>query len=153
MAADGRGADERRLSVGALRALAAVAVPVIPGAAVLAGAPGVRGALAGLALVGLLFAGGAELTRLVADRRPQTIALVLVMGVVGRLLAYAAALAWVANLGGVHRTATALSIVVALVVVLGHEIQLLSRLPRLFWVDADADRSPAVPNAIRSRSS
>lgn len=153
MVADGRGADERRLSVGALRALALVAVPVLPVAGALAGPSGVLGAAAGLALVGLLFGTGAELTRLVARRRPATVALVLVMGVVGRLLAYGAVLAWLDRLGEAHRTAAAASIVVALVVVLGHEIQLLSRLPRLFWVDAPADSSPTVPNAIRSRSS
>jgi hypothetical protein len=143
--------DERRLAVGAVRALALLAVPVAAGAAVAADAAGVAGALVGLGLVALLFGGAAALLVMVADRRPTTALGVMVIGVVVRLLAYAAVLTWLDGYGWVHRPSLAAATGLGIAVTLAYELRLLATMPRLFWIDADTDRPQAVGNATRSQ--
>ena len=144
--------DERRLWVGALRVLTLLAVPVGAGAWVAAGPAGVAGALVGLSLVALLFAGSAALLSLMADRRPTTAVSVMVMGVPVRLLAYVAVLSALDGQGWVHRPSLAAATGLGIAVTLGYELRLLASLPRLFWIDADTDRPRAVSNATRSQS-
>jgi hypothetical protein len=145
------GSDEWRLAVGALRALALAAIPVVGGAALYAGRPGVAGAGAGLALVALLFAGAAALLALVAHRGPTTALTVLVMGLGVRLLAYVAVLTALDAQGWVHRPSLAAATGLGIAITLAHELRLLARMPRLFWIDADTDRPRAVSNATRSQ--
>ena len=112
------GADERRLAVVALQVLGLLAVPVAGGAGLVAGPAGIGGAVAGLALVAVLFAGAAALLATVVDREPTTALAVLVMGLGVRLLAYVAVLAALDAHGWVHRpslaAATGLGIAVTL---------------------------------------
>lgn len=143
--------DEGRLVTGGLGALAALALPVLAVAALLGGRASVAGALAGLLLVGMLVGGSAGLLRLVKGRSPATAVTTLVMGFVGRLLAYAVVLAVLGRIGGLDPTALALTAALGVVVALAYEVRLLSRLPRLFWIDADRERPRAVSNATRSQ--
>lgn len=146
---DGR--DERRLATGALRALGLLSLPVAAAAGLYAGFPGVAGAAIGLALVALLFAGSAALLGLVADRRPTTALWVMVMGVVVRLLAYAAVLAALDGAGWAHRPSLAAATGLGIALTLAYELRLLATTPRLFWIDADTDRPRAVGHATRSQ--
>lgn len=143
--------DEGRLISGGLGALAALAMPVVVGAALVGGRASVAGAVAGLALVGMLVGGSAGLLRLVKGSSPITAVTTLVLGFVGRLLAYAVVLAVLGRVGGLDPTALALTAALGVVVALTHEVRLLSRLPRLFWIDADLERPRAVSNATRSQ--
>ena len=145
------GRDERRLATGALTALAVLAVPMIAGAALYAGAPGVVGVATGLGLVALLFGGAAALLSLVVDRRPTTALAVMVMGVLVRLLAYAAVLTALDGTGWVHRPSLAAATGLGIALTLAYELRLLATMPRLFWIDADTDRPRAVGNATRSQ--
>jgi hypothetical protein len=149
--AEGRWSDEGRLSWGALRVLGLLAVPLCAVAWWTAGAAGLAGAGVGIALVALLFGGGAALLAVVADRRPTTALWVMVMGVGARLLAYAAVLSALDGLGWVHRPSLAAAAGLGIAVTLGYELRLLKRMPRLFWIDADTDRPRAVSNATRSQ--
>lgn len=146
-----RGVDERRLSVGALRVLGLLALPLGGGAAMLSGLPGLAGALSGLALVALLFAGAAALLALVVDLRPTTALSALVMGLGLRLLAYVAVLSALDAQGWVHRPSLAAATGLGIAITLAYELRLLATMPRLFWIDADADRPRAVSNATRSQ--
>jgi hypothetical protein len=150
MRPEGR-ADEWRLAVGALRALALLAIPVAVGAYVAAGAEGLAGAGAGLSLVALLFAGAAALLALVVDREPTTALAVLVLGLGVRLLAYVAVLTALDAQGWVHRPSLAAATGLGIAITLAYELRLLARTPRLFWIDADTDRPRAVSNATRSQ--
>jgi hypothetical protein len=145
------GRDERRLATGALWALGALAVPGSLTAGLVAGASGVAGVLVGLGLVALLFAGAAWLLSLVVTARPTTALGVMVMGVVARLLAYAAVLTWLDGTGWVHRPSLAAATGLGIALTLAIELRLLAATPRLFWIDADTDRPQAVGNATRSQ--
>jgi hypothetical protein len=144
--------EERRLAVGALQALALLAVPATAVAFAVAQAPGAVGALAGLALVGLLFGGSAALLHLVADRGPTAVMATLVSGVAARLIAYAAVLTALDGVAWVHRPSLAIATGIAVIVVLGYELRLLAAMPRLFWIDPDTDWPRAAANATRSQS-
>lgn len=144
--------EERRLAVGALRALALLAVPATAVAWVVAAMPGVVGALAGLGLVAILFGGSAALLHLVADRGPTTAMATLVSGVAARLVAYAAVLTALDGVAWVHRPSLAIVTGIAVVVVLAYELRLLTAMPRLFWIDPDTDWPRAAVNATRSQS-
>lgn len=145
------GRDERRLAVGALQALAGLALPVAGVGALAAGADGVVSALTGLGLVAVLFAGAAGLLVLMADRRPTTAIWVMVMGVPVRLLAYAAVLAALAGSGWVHPASLAAATGLGVAVTLAFELRLLATTPRLFWIEPDTERPRAVTNATRSQ--
>lgn len=143
--------DEARLRTGALWALALLGAPATLAATLVAGAAGAAGAVAGLVLVGILFASGAHALRRAGGRRPMAMVTTLVLGLMGRLLAYAAILAGLEWLDVVHRPTVAVTTGVAIAVVLLYEVYLLARMPRLFWVDADTHRLRAVSNATRSQ--
>jgi hypothetical protein len=147
-----RDADERRLAYGAVAALAVLAVPVALVAGLAAGWPGAVSALLGLSFVLVLFGASASLLAWVARRRHDRAIAVLVGGAVGRLLFYLVALLVLAQFGWVHRVSLALATGVAVAVTLAFELVLLSRMPHLFWIDAGAARTTAVPHATRSES-
>jgi hypothetical protein len=150
--ADATGADERLLARGALSVLAVLALPAAATAAVVGGLPAAASALIGLGFVLVLFGASALLLSWVAGRRPSTALAVLVGGVAGRLVLYAATLSALTQVAWIHRPSLALATGAAVAVTLAYELRVLSRTPRLFWVDAGAPRPSALTNATRSRS-
>ena len=152
MRPDDRTTDERRLASGALRALGMLTPPVVAVAAVGAGWAGSAGAAAGLALVAVLFGGSAALLGWVGRRRPSRATGILLGGALGRLLFYVLALTALAQLDSLHRPSLAIATATAIGVTLAYELRLMSRMPRLFWVDARAGHPDAVPPATRSQS-
>ncbi len=163
--ADHRGVDERRLAMGAVRALAVLAVPVAAVGGLVAGWPGAVSALVGLGFVLVLFGASAVLLAWVARRNP-TRGLrgvgVLVGGGVVRLALYGAALVGLAQLGWVHRPSLAVATAAAIAVTLAYELRLMAGMPRLFWIDPDlapptqgdldGPRPTAVSNPTRSQA-
>lgn len=136
------GAPERALAVGAARALALLAVPVLTVAWLLEGAAGVAGAAVGLTFVAVLFVGSSLGLAWAAARGGGSVALgVLLGGALGRLLLYAAALVALSNVEGLHRASLAIATAVAVAVTLAYELRLLARDPRLFRVETGTTRS------------
>lgn len=121
----------------AARLLAILSVPVIGGAWLLAGPGGAAGALAGLVLVLALFG----LTGLVLGRvrtvNPSVVVGLSLAGVGIRIAGYAAALAWLAAVDGLHRPSLAAATLTGFVVTLVYEIRVVSRTPQFFWVRAN----------------
>lgn len=154
MSAASRGVDERRLAVGAARAVAVLAIPVAAVAAIAAGPRGVVSALVGLGFVLLLFGTSALLlARVAAHGEGRSIGL-MVSGSVVRIALYLVALNALGGLAWIHGRSLAAATAVAVAVTLVYELRLVARSPRLFWIDADADarRPHAVPHATRSES-
>jgi hypothetical protein len=146
------GADERRLATGAALTLAALAVPAAGLAYWAAGWQGAVSALIGLAFVLVLFAGSAAMLSWAVARNPNGGVGVLIGGVMARLPLYTVALALLSNVSWVHGRSLALATVTAVAVTLAYEVRLISRSPRLFWVDPAAVRSATVSNATRSET-
>lgn len=152
MRADRHRADEWQLAFGALKVLAALGVPLVAGAALVAGWPGAAGALAGIGLVALLFGGSAVLLSVMVTRRPTAAVAALVVGLVVRLIAYAAVLAWLDGLGWVHRPSLAAAAGLGVAVALAYELRLLARMPQLFWIDTETDRPHQAASTAATRS-
>jgi hypothetical protein len=147
---DEPGCDERRLLAGTLRTLAVVAVVLASGAALLDGWTTAASMLLGVGLVAVLFGGSAAVLAWAASNaRGGAVGLQVGAGL-GRLVLYALVLSGLTGVGWVNRPALALGTVLAFAITLGYELRALSRLPRLYWVDATAGRPPAT-NPTRSR--
>lgn len=131
------GSAERRLAVGALRALGILAVPVLAVAGAAAGLPGMLGAAVGLGFVALLFGASAWALSWAVARGHRSALGVLVGGALARLMVYAAALAALSRVETLHRTSLALATAVAVAVTLAYELRLLARTPQLFWVETE----------------
>lgn len=149
MRTDGPARDARALLRGTMISLLVTAVLVAVAASLVAGSPGVVGALVGVGLVTVLFGGSAWLLSRVADRAPGTALAVLVGGAFARLALYAVVLVSLAQVAWLDRTSLAGATAVAVVVTLAYELRALTRTPQLYWVDADAARR-TVPTATRS---
>lgn len=132
-----RGSGERRVARGAVRAVALLAVPVVGAAAVVAGMPGVVGAVIGLGFVLVLFGASAWMLARAVERGQRSAMGVLVGGAVARLMLYAAALMMLSNVEGIHRPSLAWATAAAMVVTLAYELRLLARTPQLFWVETE----------------
>lgn len=143
------GTDERRLVTGAAAAVAAVGLPAGVLAYLAAGWNGVLSAMVGLGLVWVLFGGSALLLVRAARRREAGIA-ILVVGALGRLVLYLVVLSLLNQLSWVHGRSLALATAAAVAVTLAHELWLIARSPRMFWIDPEAVRPSAVSNATRS---
>lgn len=128
------GRSELRLARTALLAVGAVAVPLVAGAGYAHGAAGVRGALAGLALVLVLFGVAALLQALVARAAPSTFVAVVAAGIGLRLAAYLAGLQWLTGMPGLHTTTLAVATVSGIAVTLVAEMVTIARTPQFFWV-------------------
>lgn len=150
-----RGTDERRLAAGAVWAVGLLALPAGVLAGLAAGWAGVVSALIGLGFVLVLFGAAAALLAWVAGRNP-TRGLrgvgVLVGGALVRLALYAVVLVALARLTWLHRPSLAWATAAAIAITLAYELRLMARLPRLFWVDAEAARPTAVSNTTRSQT-
>jgi hypothetical protein len=149
--------DERQLAAGAVRVLALLTVPTGAAAWLAAGPAGALSALIGLGLVLVLFGGSALLLGLGAGRGADASLGLLLGGAIGRLLLYMLTFGLLSQVSWVHRQSLALATVFAIAFTLAYELRLLSRSPRLFWLDTDAPRSSTsvagVPsNATRSPS-
>lgn len=122
------------MGAAAARLLAVLAVPVIAGSWLVAGPGGAAGALAGLVLVLALFG----LTGLVLGRirasTPSVVVGVSLAGVGVRIAGYAAALALLASVDGLHRPSLAVATLIGFVATLAYEIRVVSRTPAFFWV-------------------
>lgn len=141
--AEAAGADERRLMTGALRSQGLLAVPLVAGAAWVAGAPGALGAATGSALVTGVFAGSAALLWLLVRARPGVAVWSQVVGLAARLVAYAAVLTWLDGQVWVHPPSLAVAVGLGVAVTLAYELRLLARSPRLFWIHPQSDRPTA----------
>jgi hypothetical protein len=152
-AAEANATDERRLAVGALQVLVALALPVVAIAGWLVGWDGALSALIGLAFVLVLFGGSAALLAFAAARTtPARGVGLLVVGAVARLPLYLVALRLLEQVPWIHGRSLAAATALAVAVTLAYEVHLLRRMPRLFWIDAAAVRPPAVANDTRSRA-
>lgn len=152
MRPDDRTTDERRLLSGAVGVLGVLALPTVVVATLLAGWPGAAGAIAGLGLVAVLFTGSAALLGWVGRRAPSRAAGVMLAGAFGRLAFYVLALSILARVEWLHRPSLAIATAIAVGVTLAYELRLVSRMPRLFWVDSRAGRPTAVLTTTRSQS-
>jgi hypothetical protein len=148
--------DERQLAAGAVRILAALAVPAAAVAWYVAGPAGLVGALVGLGLVLVLFGASASLLAWVASRRSDAGIGLLVAGAAGRLVLYVVTLSLLSQVSWVHPPSLAIATVTAITVTLAYELRLLARTPRLFWLDPAARPSTSVagvPSTVASTRS
>jgi hypothetical protein len=143
------GTDERKLVVGALVVLAALAAPAAVVAYVVVGWDGAASALLGLGFVLLLFGGSAVLLVRAAVRGDNGIT-VLVVGALVRLPMYLVSLMLLSRLSWVHGRSLALSTAAAVAVTLAYELRLIARSPRMFWIDPEAAAASAASDATRS---
>ncbi|MFA9445030.1 hypothetical protein [Egicoccus sp. AB-alg6-2] len=135
---------------GTLRVLGLVAVVVVTAASLLAGPVAGLSALIGVGFVAVLFGVSTAVLAWLARRGAGSALGVLAGAMVGRLILYAAALSVLAQVAWVHRTSLALATAVAVALTLAYELRALSRMPRLFWIDADASHTAAL-DTTRSR--
>ncbi|MEX0831963.1 MAG: hypothetical protein WD358_03330 [Nitriliruptoraceae bacterium] len=145
---DPRGAV-RSLLVGTVVTLSVTATIVAVVAGFVAGTAGVVGALIGVGLVLVLFAGSAGLLLITVSRNPSMALAVLVGGAFVRLAVYGSTLVALARVEGIHRPSLAIATGVAIAIALVQEMRALARTPRLYWVDASTPDGP-VPSATRS---
>lgn len=138
------------LSHGTLRVLAVVTLAIAGVALLVAGAAAAISALIGAGFVALLFGVSAALLAWSARRGAGSALGVLLGAMVGRLILYAAALSALAQVDWVHRTSLALATAVAVALTLAYELRALARMPRLFWIDANASQTAAL-DTTRSR--
>jgi hypothetical protein len=124
--------DERRPVIVAFLASLAASVPTAAIAGMVAGLPGVLGALVGASLVLVLFGAGAAMMMWAGRRGQSTMAMVAAGGVAGRLVLYAAVLMALDGTELVHRPSLAVATAVTLVITLGGELAVLARTPSLF---------------------
>lgn len=132
---------ERTLGVAAAKFLALLAVPVIAGAAVVAGRGGALGAAAGLLLVlGLFGLSGLALGALRAPG-PSLVVGVSLVALGARVVGYFLALTALATVEGLHRPSLAAATAIAVVATQAHELWMVDRTPAFFRVDAAAGRA------------
>jgi hypothetical protein len=127
---------EAALAQAAVLACGAVAVPAVSVAAWLHGMAGALGAAAGVGLALLAFGGAALLHTWGRALGPHVWAAAIAGGVGIRLGAYLLILRLLGGVGSLHRPSLAVATACATVVTLFQEMRLISREPRLFWVDA-----------------
>lgn len=151
MNADQRGADERRLAIGATRIIGVLTVPAAVLGYVAAGWPGAISATIGLAFVLVLFAGSAALLSWAAAHQPTGGLGLLILGLLVRLPLYAVSLALLGQVSWIHGSSLALALVSAAVLTLIHELRTIARSPRLYWADPAAARPATAPDATRSQ--
>ncbi|MFP4310621.1 MAG: hypothetical protein ACLFS9_01395 [Nitriliruptoraceae bacterium] len=148
---DTRGAeDELALLRGAVLALVVTAVPVVAVAGWVAGAEGVLGALVGVGLVGVLFGSSTALLAVIAARRGGAGIGLQVLAAALRVPLYLGVLLALSDAPWIHGRSLAAATAIAIAVTLTVELRLLLRLPRLFWVDAEATRPSALAHDTRS---
>jgi hypothetical protein len=140
VSAESTGADHRRLARRATLLLAGLAVPTALVAWLVAGVPGVLGALIGLGFVALLFGAASASLAWAVDHAPDAAVAVLAGGAFVRLALYAAVLSGLARVDWVHPPSLAIATAVGATITLVAELRWLARTPRLFHVDASAAR-------------
>lgn len=144
------GRGELRLAGRAVLLLSLLAVPVAAVAAVVQGRDGALGAVAGLALVAVLFGVSGAAQGLASRRGPSAVLAVAAIGLGLRLALYLAVLQLLADVAALHRPSLAIATALGFVVTLFYEMRLISRTPELFWVElGDSDRRAARPRAAR----
>lgn len=152
-----RGRAELRLAGQAGGVLLLVAIPVLAGAFLLEGLPGLRGASVGIGLVAILFVAAGLLQAWATRLSPSGMVAVMASGLGLRLACYLAALQVLGGVEGLHRPSLAAATAIAFVVTLQHEMRLINRTPELFWVDARPARAgedtPGAPAATRTKRS
>lgn len=135
MVADPTSVHHRRLATRALTLLAGLAVPTAVVAGVLAGAPGVVGALVGVGFVALLFGAASASLAWALDHAPNLAVAVLAAGTFVRLAIYAAVLVALSGVSWVHPPSLAIATGVATALTLAAELVWLARSPELFHLD------------------
>jgi hypothetical protein len=142
--------DERRLAVrtGVLLLALATLAGLSAGIAVDGGAA--LSALVGVGLTAVLWGVSALLLVWAAERGKGAALGILVGGAAVRLGFYLVVLESLSQVAWVHRPSLAIATAVSLTVTLVAEMVWMTRLPRLFWVDAEASRPTALSHATRS---
>lgn len=139
--------DERRTVTVAFAAALAAFAPTAAGATVVAGGPGLLGALVGTLLVLVLFGAGAALMLWAGRRGPSAMTSAAAGGVGVRLMIYAAVLTALDGTDLVHRPSLAVATVVTLIITLAGEFAVLSRTPSLFRLQVPPTAPTARPPA------
>jgi hypothetical protein len=142
--------DERRLAVrtGVLLLALATLAGLSAGIAIDGGAA--LSALVGVGLTAVLWGVSALLLVWAAERGKGAALGILVGGAAVRLGFYLVVLESLSQVAWVHRPSLAIATAVSLTVTLVAEMVWMTRLPRLFWVDAEASRPTALSHATRS---
>lgn len=142
--------DERRLAVRTGVLLLGLATVAAATAAVAVDGGAALSALVGVGLTSILW-GVSALLLVWASGRGKAHALeILVGGACVRLGSYLVILEALSGVSWVHRPSLAIATAVSLAITLVAEMVWMSRLPRLFWVDAEASRPTAITHATRS---
>jgi hypothetical protein len=142
--------DERRLATRTGALLLGLAVLAAATAGLAVGGGAALSALVGVGLTAVLW-GVSALLLVWASGRGKAHALeILVGGACVRLGFYLVILEALSGVSWVHRPSLAIATAVSLAVTLVAEMVWMSRLPRLFWVDAEASRPTAITHATRS---
>lgn len=135
---------ELDLVVRGVAVAAMAAVPALGVAALLRGAPGLRGAGLAAALVVGMFAVSGIVLVCVALRAPDKLPAVSLVGAIVRMIAYGAVLAALDGADGIDRASTVLATCLLLAVTLIYEARSTATRPGFYWL-----RTPA-PNGARS---
>jgi hypothetical protein len=137
------GRAELRLARRALVALSLLAVPTAAVAWAVEGVAGALGAVAGVGLVAVLFAGGGLVQSVAVRRGGDALGGVVLAGLGARLFTYVIALIALGQVAALHRPSLAAATAVAVVCATYYEMRLISRTPELFWVQAGPRRGSA----------
>jgi hypothetical protein len=142
--------DEARLAVRTAGLLLVLAVGAVAVAAPTLGTGAALSALVGVGLTAVLWGVSAALLVWAAGRGRDHALEILVGGAAVRLGFYLVVLDALSRLAWVHRPSLAVATAASLAVTLVAEMVWMTRLPRLFWVDAEAARPSVVSHATRS---
>lgn len=122
---------------GAVRATVA-AIPIVAGAALLRGRPGLVGAAVGAGLVIGLFVVTGALLACVVRRSPATLPAVSLVGALLRMIAYGVLLTALAGVDGIDRASTAVTTCLLLIVTLAYEVRFAATTPGFYWLHSPA---------------
>jgi hypothetical protein len=115
-----------------------VAVPIVFGATVLRGLPGLLGAALAAGLVIGLFAVTGVLLACVARRSPATLPAVSLVGALIRMIAYGVLLTALAGVDDIDRATTAVATCLLLIVTLVYEVRFAATTPGFYWLRPSA---------------
>lgn len=141
MAPDHR--PEQAMGVAAAKLLAVLSVPLVGGSWMAAGSGGALGAGAGVVLVLALFGLTGLLIAPLRVIRPAVVVGLSLAGVGLRVAGYAAALAWLSSVDGLHRASLAMATAVAFAATLAYEVRVITTTPGFFWVRVGPPASAA----------
>jgi hypothetical protein len=139
---------ELHLAVGALKAIAVLAAPIVAAAWFAAGSGGALGAGIAVAVVAGMYLMSGALLSYAGRFGPSALMAAALGGFAMRLMIYALLLVLLQPVEAIHGPSLAISAAVLLVLTLIWEVRLVSRTPNLYWIDARA--AAAAPPSTRN---